>query len=106
MVVTALYDYQTPQNTAVPLSGQIIHGRSQQDQMRISYTDDNAIPVDRTALIQGLSIGDQISDGIFDWAVQSNSDEGTWGLIGVAPATVSAAGIKNFDFETVTPTPI
>ena len=104
VIVTAPYNYLTPQNAVDPIAGEIQHGRSQMDQMRISYTDDNT--VDRTALIQGLSIGDQISDGIIDWAVQSNSDQGTFAIIGVTPATVSTAGAKNFDFQTVTPTPI
>ena len=101
IVVTALYDYQTPQNAIDPLPGEIQHGRSQQDQMRISYTDD--VGGDRTGLISGLSIGDTITDGVINWAVQSNSPQGTWGLIGVAPASVSVANIKNFDFETVAP---
>ena len=104
VIITALYDYQTPQNAVPPIAGQIIHGRSQQDEMLISYTDNNA--TDRTALIQGLSIGDEISDGVLDWAVQANSDQGTYATIIVAPSAVSVAGTKNFDFQTVAPTPI
>jgi len=94
----------TPQNAVDPIAGEIQHGRSTQDQMRISYIDDLA--TDRTSVIQGLSIGDVISDGVFDWTVQSNADQGTWALVGVTPATVSVAGIRQFDFQTVTATPI
>jgi hypothetical protein len=102
--VIASYNYQTPQNPAIPAQGAIQQARSQADLMRISYVDNNAI--DRTALIQGLSIGDTILIGAINFAVQSNTDQTTYADIIVAPAVVATAGIQDITFETVTATPI
>lgn len=102
--VIASYNYLTPQNPVTPAAGEIQHGRGSPDQMRISYTDDDL--TDRTALIQGLSIGDTITDGNINWTVQSNTDNTTWALITVTPATNSTAGTKDFTFGTTTATPI
>ena len=98
------YDYTTPQNIAPALSGDIVHGRATPDTMNVSYTDD--LGGDRTILIKGLSIGDQISDGIITWSVQSNADLTTYAQLIVAPASTSVPNIKDFTFSTVTATPI
>ena len=101
--VIASYNYLTPQNPTVPAAGEIQHSRGDPAEMRISYTDQGA--VDRTALIQSLTIGDTITDGVLNWSVQANTDQGTWAAIIVAPANTSTLGIKDFTFATYAPTP-
>ena len=101
--VIASYNYLTPQNPTVPAAGEIQHSRGDPAEMRISYTDQGA--VDRTALIQSLTIGDTITDGVLSWSVQANTDQGTWAAIIVAPANTSSADIKDFTFATFAPTP-
>ncbi len=103
--VTASYDYQTPQNNVGPASGQIIQGRSLPSVLSISYTD--AAAGDRTAIIQGLSIGDKISIGSVLYSVQTNQDQGLYADVVVAPAlTTTPTGIQDVTFETVASTPI
>ena len=105
VTVVAEYIYSAPQNASPPANGEIIQGRSTPDVMRISYTDNDAI--DRTALIQGLSIGDIIiaANG-GQWTVQGNTDAGSYAFINVSPASVGGTGTQDFTFETVAPTPI
>jgi len=104
VTVDATYNYTTPQNPAAPTDGQIVHSRSNADIMSISYTDDDT--TDRTALIQGLSTGDQIEIGGLTWTVQSNSDQTTYANVIVSPNVTGTAGIQTVTFETVTATPI
>ena len=103
--VIAEYDYLAPQNATIPLPGQLIQGRSQKDLMGISYTDNNG--GDQTAMLQGLGIGDTIESASGgEWAVQANSDQGTWAQITISPATVANIGVMDFTFLTTIETPI
>jgi hypothetical protein len=102
--VIASYNYLTPQNITDPLSGQITQSRGQPDLMQVSYTDNNA--TDRTALIQGLTPGDQIIINLLSYAIQSNSVGVGFANIVVAPAVTTIAGIQDITFETVVATPI
>jgi hypothetical protein len=56
IVTVARYDYETPNNSTAPLSGQITHANLQADVLRIHYIDSDA--VDRTAALQQLIPGD------------------------------------------------
>lgn len=102
---TYSFDYKTPQNASGPASGEIQHSRGQSDVMSISYTDDGG--GDRTAFLQGLSVGDIIEGAGQRWSIQSSGDQGTYISFGVNPALTGApTGVQDFNFETVTPTPI
>jgi hypothetical protein len=102
--VIASYNYLTPQNVTDPLLGQITQSRGQSDLMQVSYTDNDAI--DRTALIQGLTPGDQIVINLISYAIQSNQVDAGFANIVVAPAVTTLAGIQDITFETVVATPI
>jgi hypothetical protein len=99
--VDAIYNYQTPQNPAVPAAGSIQHSRSQSDVMSISYEDD--IGGDQTSLITNLTIGDLIAIGTVTWTVQSNIDETTYANVTVTPAIVGTAGVQTVTFTTALP---
>ena len=99
------WNYLTPQNPAVPAAGEIEHSRSEPYDMRINYTDNNA--VDRSVELKALDIGDTIEGGGVTWTVQSNTDQGTYALMGVSPAVnLGVIGILTFTFSTIVETPI
>jgi hypothetical protein len=102
------YNYLTPQNLAVPAPGEISHGRSTPDIMRVSYED--FLGGDRTALIQNMSLGDSIEDGSgIVWSVQSNIDGVPitgYGQLTVSPAVTGSAGTREFTFNTTVPAPV
>lgn len=105
VTVTANYNYQTPQNPAVPAAGAMQHSRGQPDVIDISYEDSDG--TDRTSIIQGLSIGDVIDGAGQRWAIQANIDQGGYASISVTPSlTGSPIGIQAFNFETKATTPI
>lgn len=99
------YDYLTPNNPGVPLSGQILHSNQLPSVMSISKTDVNT--VDQSSFLATLTVGD-IIDGVgVRWAIQAIQDQGTYLDITVAPTQQGAPdGNATFAFETVTPTPI
>lgn len=99
------WDYQTPQNTAIPASGQIVHARGTNFEMRIHKTDDDL--VDRSAELALLGVGDIIDGAGVRWSIQSVTDNGTYLTFVVAPAqNGTPTGVQSFTFETVAPTPI
>jgi hypothetical protein len=102
--VTTSYSYLTPQNITVPVSGQLIQARGAPSLQSVHYIDNNA--VDRTATVQGLSIGDEIDIGAFTYAVQSNTDMGAYADIIVAPAVAGTSGNQDVIFRTTEATPI
>jgi hypothetical protein len=105
VTVDYTYNYLTPQNAAVPASGEIQHPRSQPDVMGISHFDDGG--TDRSATITGLVLGDRITAANGgEWIVQANTNEGAYSTILVSPATVGTAGVQVMSFETSVPTPI
>jgi hypothetical protein len=99
-ILTLNYTYLTPQNIAIPAGGEISHGRSSPDVMRVNKSDNFA------ATLPLLSVGDQIDGAGINWSIQSVTDNTTFWTYIVAPATTGAAGTQDFNFETVTPTPI
>ncbi len=96
--------YIIPNNTQVPLDGQIVHANKAIDELWISKSDD--LLVDRSAELATLTIGDIISTPFTDWAIQSISDEGDYIKFGVSPALQGSQGIHTFTFESVSATPI
>jgi hypothetical protein len=101
------WDYQTPQITTVPASGQVIHSSREASEFRIHKTDNDA--TDRSATLESLTVGDIIDwgDGGIRWLIQATTDNGTWMNFQVAPATQETpSGIRNLTFETVVAVPI
>ena len=99
------WNYITPNNNAIPGAGEIQHSSKLLTSFRINKTDDDA--GDRSTELEALNIGDSISGAGMNWAIQAITDNGTWMAFTVAPAQQGAPeGTQNFDFETVTPTPI
>jgi hypothetical protein len=94
----ATYDYTVPQNFVPPVAGQMIHARSQEDVIGISYTDD--LGGDQTALIQSLTLGDTIASPTITWTVQTNTPQTGYANIAVTPSLVDTIGIKVFTFTT------
>jgi len=92
----ATYVYTTPQNTAVPLAGQIIHANNAIDELWISTTDNNA--TDRSALLASLKLGDVIVSEGQSWTVQGNTNAGTYHIIQVVP-TIQLVVDGTFTFQ-------
>ncbi len=104
-IITANYNYLTPNNTGTPATGVIEHSNSSPTTLSISKTDNDAI--DRSAMLLALTVGDFIETGAIKWAIQSINDAGTYVNFGISPGTqTSPDGVKVFNFETVTATPI
>jgi hypothetical protein len=105
-VFTGNWDYTTPQIIGIPASGTIIHPNSSQQLFQIHKTDNDA--VDRSADLATLDVGDVIEDDTgFRWAIQAIVDQGTYYNFSVAPAAQNGPdGVRSFNFETVTATPI
>jgi hypothetical protein len=100
-ILTLNYDYLTPQNVAVPLVGEIVHARGLTDIMRVNKTDNGALALPL------LTVGDQIDGAGVSWSIQSVTDDGTYWSFVVAPSIVGTSGLAlDFDFQTVTATPI
>jgi CubicO group peptidase (beta-lactamase class C family) len=100
------YDYTTTQNIGVPLSGQVTQGRGDASLLRVSYLDNNA--ADRSAFLQGLTVGDSISIASIEWTITSVTDVpgGNYVEYKVLPAATGTEGLQDFTFETVAATPI
>ena len=98
------YVYSAPQNAAVPAAGQIQHGRSATDELRINVVDNQG--QDRSAAFAVLVPGDKISGAGIIWTIIDIVDNGTWYLFEVTPAVVGTEGTGNFTFETFTALPI
>ncbi|RKZ92386.1 MAG: hypothetical protein DRQ43_09105, partial [Gammaproteobacteria bacterium] len=105
VIITANYDYNTPNNITNPANGEIQHSNKETDALRISTTDNDG--TDRYALLDALDIGDVIEAGGTRWAIQSTVDNTTWFAVTVTPEVqISPDGVKAFNFETVVATPI
>ena len=105
VIFSGNWDYSTPPNAEIPPAGTIVHGNSTPSEFRISKTDNDG--GDRSAGLENLTIGDGIQGAGMSWIIQAVTDNGTWMNFAVSPSTQGAPdGVQNFDFETVTPTPI
>ena len=101
---TGVWDYETPQNIGTPGVGEISHGRSAPDTMRIHKT-----PISGAADVSVLTPGDIITHATsgLEWSIQSTTDSGAYMTFVVAPAqTASAGNGETFEFDTVSATPI
>jgi hypothetical protein len=102
---TGDWNYTTPQNSAPPAVGVIIHARGNPQLIQINSEDFNG--GDRYAELATLTIGDRIDGANSSWAIQAITDNTTWFDFTVAPASIGAPlGVQLFTFETVVPTPI
>jgi hypothetical protein len=79
------WNYTTPNNVAVPAAGEILHANQATSELRINKTDSDA--GDRETELLALTVGDHIQGGGQDWVIQSITDQGTWILFGVSPAS-------------------
>ena len=101
-VISADWNYTTPNNEAAPGTGVIIHAGQLLDSFRINKT-----PSAGSADLSTLTEGDVIEGAGVRWAIQNIVDNGTWWDFTVAPAQQgSPEGVQTFNFETVTATPI
>lgn len=104
-ITTTSYDYLLTTNVTPPALGQITHASKDLQTLSINKTDDNS--VDRTTLLLNLAIGDIINGASQNWSVQSKTDQGAYWDFTIAPASQGfPAGVQDFDFQTVDPTPI
>ena len=103
---TANYNYQTPNNPAVPGLGEVTHSNKTLGVLDINKTDDDS--TDQSANLLALAPGDVISVQGQVWAIQAPPiDEGTYVTFSVAPSQQAPAdGVFLFTFETVTAAPI
>jgi len=94
------YNYQKPNNSAVPTTGQIVHANKLDNVLRIHKTDADTVPTDRSAALLALQAGDIITVGLSSWAIQGVTDDGTYVSVDIAPAIQAAvSGVQNFTFE-------
>jgi len=99
------WQYLTPNNPAIPASGQIIQADKEIASLRVSVDD---ITSDRGAELRLMTAGDVIvGPGGLRWSVQVVTDYTTWIEYTVAPAQQDIPdGVGTFTFETVVATPI
>ena len=106
-VWTGDWDYDTPNNPAVPPAGVCSHANSALGILRFAKTDDNG--GDRAAELLALEYGDVITGpGGIRWTIQDvPSDQGSYVQFSVAPGQQGTPdGVFAFQFETTTSTPI
>lgn len=104
-VFSGNWNYTKPNNNGAPASGQILHSNRELALFNVHKTDNDA--GDRSAELGALTVGDIIDGAAQRWSIQSITDNGAYFTFGVAPAAQgSPTGVQNFDFETVTATPI
>ena len=105
-VWTGNWGYDTPNNPGAPGAGVIQHANQDLANLRVAKLDNDG--GDRAVEIAALTPGDIIEALGVRWAVQTApSDQGTWFLIAVAPASQATPdGVTQFSFEVVEATPI
>ncbi len=99
------WDYDTPNNNAIPSNGEIVHANRSSELIRISNI--NSTGGDMWTPLSELTIGDVI--GIYDstYAIQETTDNATYFEFQVSPAIQAGPdGVTEVTFETVTATPI
>ena len=102
---TGNWNYATPNNEGVPVSGQVSHADKAKDSLRFHKIEDDG--GNSGADLLALSVGDLINGPGISWSVQNVADMGDWVDITVAPQTQGTPdGLSAFEFETVTATPI
>jgi hypothetical protein len=99
------WNYNTPNNDAAPGVGEIVHANSSTGLLNVHKTD--ADGGDRGTELEALTTGDQIhaANGLV-WSIQSTTDVGDYMAFGVSPGVQAADGVQNFDFNTLTATPV
>lgn len=96
------YNYVKPQNTTIPLAGQITHSAKELFNLYIHYTDDDGN--DNTAYLQSISEGDIISTAGVRWSVQNVTPEANYIILQVAPGVQAQGdGLQTFEFEVTPP---
>ena len=99
------WSYQKPNNASVPASGQVSHANRLLSSLRVHKTDNDG--GDRSAELATIAVGDTIAMGDLRWAVSAIQDAGTYYDFSVNPQQQDASsGVQQFNFETVTATPI
>jgi hypothetical protein len=99
------WDYDTPNNAAIPPAGVAVQGNTTAGIISFSYLDNDG--GDRTAELQSLDVGDKINLHDVTWVIQTKGEEATYINFSIAPIIQSAPdGIAEFTFETVVATPI
>lgn len=99
------WNYITPNNSVIPLAGEVIHATKAVDQLWVSSLDD--VAGDRYTELAALTAGDVIEAANQRWAIQSITDNTTYFIFDVYPVFQGApTGVQEFTFETVTATPI
>jgi hypothetical protein len=99
------WNYKTPNNISIPVSGEIQQSNNLPDSLLISKLDNSLI--DRNGDLSTITVGDFIEALGIRWAVQSVTPQTTYYNFGISPAIQSSPdGVTTFTFETVTATPI
>jgi hypothetical protein len=102
---TGNWNYTTPQNNAIPVAGQIVQSNALVTSFRINVVDSDAI--NRSIDLSTLDVGDRISDGAFQWTIDSIVNNGTWYDLNVSPGLQSSPdGVREFIFNSIAPSNI
>ena len=101
---TLPYNYSTPNNESIPLSGQLIHANRLVDELWISTED--SLGDDQSSVLANLHSGDTISGAGVTWTIISSTDNGSYYVFTVSPAVQGTAGLGDFIFTTFTAQPI
>ena len=102
---TGDWNYDTPNNTAVPALGVVSQSNSNPESLRINAIDN--VSGNRYAELDALTAGDKITLGTFVWTISNIVDNTTWFDFTVVPSQQTTPdGVATFTFDTVTATPI
>jgi hypothetical protein len=103
-IYTLSYNYITPNIPGVPASGTISHANQLTASFRVHKTGQTG---DNSADLANMEVGDVIDGAALRWSISGIADMGTWIDFTVAPTSQGFPdGIQDFQFETVTATPI
>lgn len=99
------WDYTTPKNDSVPLSGVASHANKSITKLKISKTDDDG--GNKAPELLSLTTGDKIKRGEFVWTIGAVTDYSTYVEFEVSPPTQDAPdGVEPIYFHDVSATSI
>lgn len=99
VTVTYNYNWENPNNAAIPGTGVISQATNLSSVLRVHKTD--ADGTDRTVQLSALTPGDIIDSGSVRYTILSIEDNGSYFSFSVSPTSLSVAGLVAVDFETV-----
>ncbi|GAG52095.1 unnamed protein product, partial [marine sediment metagenome] len=98
------WNYTTPNNDTVPIAGAA--NQSNKTLGVVNFNAEDADAGDKTVGLDAVAVGDTIAGAGRTWTVQSIAVNAGVYSFGVSPALQGTAGLDNFVFSVIVPTPI